>query len=98
MDGHDHALGGAPAGGKVSGMMCACMSTIIAALPASSGARVGWSRGAPLTNNGCYFTIGPRSQGGRHDLVERDLPWLSHGGCARCRMRDAAEHPRTRPG
>src|SRR5262249_30897809 len=29
MDGHVHALGREPAGGKFSGMMCACMSTII---------------------------------------------------------------------
>src|SRR5215510_8079543 len=35
MDGHVQALGREPAGGKFSGMMCACMSTIIGLLLSS---------------------------------------------------------------
>jgi hypothetical protein len=52
MDGQVHALGREPAGGKFSGMMCACMSTIIGRLGHRLQSEVGAVQGlttAPQT-------------------------------------------------
>src|SRR6267142_2404151 len=77
IDGHDQALGREPAGGKFSGMMCACMSTIIYTLLfASRRGAFGGSVLAPPDLQSIEHEHGPRDLAGLHraerfvDVVE----------------------------
>src|SRR5262245_26482687 len=70
IDGHVHALARDPAGGKLSGMMCACMSTIIDAL-SISGDRALKSRLPP--HEQCAAILGHEARAVNRDLRTRSI-------------------------